>query len=215
MIRILFLTALMLFPSLAHADYFLWEHEKTGLTMTYPDTWNNQLNVNPDDILTIAGPSYNGAPKCTVKASDDKRYLIYPAKYGRAVQKDAVSTPFWRTYMGHYDDYTLNKVYDGGGLGRWLASYAYATYDVRKGNVYQKRRALMFASLYYDTMYIIECSALNHEYDRWDRNFRSIIKSIDFDEAFSQWPTGHYDDFLTGSKKYFWTQTGYDGTTGY
>ena len=215
MLRIFLFIAVLCFPVVAQADYFLWEDEKTGLTVTFPDTWKTQTNVNPDDVLTISGYSADADPVCTIKAVDDNRYTMYPPDFGDAVQRDAVSVPFWRSYMGHYDQYTLNKVYDGGGLGRWLASYAYASYDVQKGGVYQKRRAIMFASLYYDTLYTVECSALNHGYDLWDNNFRSVIKSIDFKKAFHNSPQGEYDDFLSGAKHYFWAQTGPEGTVHY
>ena len=215
MLRIFLFIAVLCFPLAAQADYFLWEDPKTGLTVTFPDTWKTQTNVNPDDILTISGYSADADPVCTIKAVKDGRYKMYPADFGTAVQKDAVSVPFWRDYMGHYDEYTLNKVFDGGGLGRWIASYAYASYDVRKGDIYQKRRAIMFASLYYDTLYTVECSALNHGYDLWDGNFRSVIKSIDFKKAFHNHPQGEYDNFLRDARHHFWAQTGPEGTVNY
>ena len=217
MIRIFIFIAVFCAPFIFHApaqaDYFLWEDAKTGLTVTFPDIWKTQTNQNPDDILTIAGPSENGNPVCTIKATQDKRYVIYPTDFGRAVQKDAVSTAFWNSYMGLYDAYTLDAVYDGGGLGRWLASYALGSYDVRKGPVHQKRRAIMFASLYFDTLYIVECSSLNHDYDRWDNNFRSIIKSIDFKKSFHERPIGEYEDFIHQAEEHFWE--GLEGTVSY
>ncbi len=219
MIRIFIFIAVLSLPLIASqqalADYFLWEDKDTGLTVTFPDTWKKQINSNPDDILTIMAPSATGNPMCKIKAVEDKRYAIYPAEYGRAVQKDAVSTAFWHSYMANYDDYTLNSVYDGGGLGRWLASYAFATYNMRAGSAYQLRRSVMFASLYHDTLYTVECSALNHEYDKWDNNFRSVIKSIDFKKAFHERSTGDYDDFLKKANHYFWAQTGPEGTVNY
>ena len=117
--------------------------------------------------------------------------------------------------MGHYDEYAIDKVYDGGGLGRWLASYALASYSKRDGTVFQQRRGIMFASLYNDTMYIVECSSLNHAYERWDNNFRSIIKSIDFKKAYHEKAIGDYHDFLKGAETYFWAQGMPEGTVRY
>jgi len=213
--RFLLLIALFLMPTAGHADYFFWQDPETKLSITFPDTWKKQHNQGPNDILTIIAPSDHGWPQCTVKTKEDKRYTIYPSQYGDDIQREAVSVPFWHDYMGAYDAYTLNTVYDGSGLGRWLASYAYATYDNRNGTAHEKRRALMFASLYYDTLYIVECSALNHAYDKWDNDFRSIIKSIDFKKAFHEHKHGEYHNFLTDADLHFWSQTSPAGSTTY
>jgi len=73
----------------------------------------------------------------------------------------------------------------------------------------------MFASLYYDTLYIIECSSLNHAFENWQKNFQSIIKSVDFKKIMHEHKHGHYDNFLKDADMYFWTQTGPDGTISY
>ncbi len=199
----------------ARADYFLWQDAKSGLTVTFPDTWKKQNNQQPDGVLRISAPSDGDDPVCEIKISEDKRYLIYPSEYGDAIQREAVSIPFWKAYMARYDDYMIDRVYDGGGLGRWLASYAFSTYSKQAGSAYQQRRAITFASLYNDTMYIVECSTLNHAYERWDKNFRSIIKSIDFKKAYHEKTVGEYHDFLKGAELYFWAQTGNEGTVRY
>ncbi|MCI5059926.1 MAG: DUF1887 family protein [Alphaproteobacteria bacterium] len=183
--------------------------------MTFPDTWETQGNRHPDDVLRISAPSNGEDPICNVKISDDKRYSIYPPEYGKAIQKEAVSIPFWKSYMGNYDEYILDRVYDGGGLGRWIASYALGSYSLRDGTAFQQRRAIMFASLYNNKLYIVECSTLNHGYERWDNDFRSIIKSIDFKKAYHNFSIGEYHDFLSDSDLYFWSQTGGEGTAKY
>ena len=128
MTRILFAIAILLIPTAAQADYFFWQDPKSGLTLTYPDTWEKQNNQNPDTVLTIEGPANLAKPQCKVNVADDSRYVIFPAKYGQAVQKDAVSTEFWKSYMGLYDDYMIDSIYDGAGLGRWVASYSQGLY---------------------------------------------------------------------------------------
>lgn len=213
--RLFLFIFLLCFPLTAKADYFLWQDSGSGLTVTFPDTWKTQTNRSPSDILSVAAPSNGDDPTCKIKVSDDKRYVIYPPDFGDAIQREAVSIPFWKNYMAHYDDYAIDRVYDGGGLGRWLASYAFASYSKRDGTAHQQRRGIMFASLYNDKMYIVECSALNHGYDRWDNDFRSIIKSIDFKKAYHEHPIGEYHDFLKKADMYFWAQTGPEGTVGY
>jgi hypothetical protein len=212
----LFIFLFVLFlPGLAKADYFVWQDEKSGLSLTFPDTWKMQNNANPDTIATVAGPSDLGKPICRVDVRDDKRYIIYPARYQDAVQKVAVSRPFWQKFLSQYDEYNLGDVYDGAGLGRGFASYALASYGRHFGTVMQSRQALMFASLYRDKLFVVECSALAHEYDRWEMDFRGIIKSIDFKKAYHELPTGEYANFLNEAEMYFWAPQGPEGTTAY
>jgi hypothetical protein len=209
------LSVFCVLPSAARADYYLWRDADSGLTISFPDTWKVQNNAKPDDIITVMGPSDNDQPVCKVTVHDDRRYVIFPPEYGRDVQKVAVSTPFWKQYLGEYDGYDLNRVYDGGGLGRWHASYALASYKAHLGTVMQTRRAIMFASLYNDKLYILECSSLNHAYEAWAPMFQSIVKSVDFKKAYHELPIGEYANFLKGADLYFWSQTGPDGTVGY
>ncbi len=211
----IFLIVLTL-PSIARADYFAWQDEKTGLTITFPDTWKMMNNANPDTILTVAGPSGdNDQPMCRVDVRNDGRYTLFPARYGDAVQKVAVSMPFWEKYLGQYDGFTLGRVHDGSSLGRWWGSFALASYQKHFGTVLQARRAIMFASLYNDKLYVLECSSLAHGYERWEANFRGIIKSVDFKKAYHELPTGDYANFLDEAEMYFWSPSGPDGTTAY
>ncbi len=214
-LRHFMLIALLLVPSAAKADYFAWKDEKTGLTMTFPDTWEMRNNANPDTILTVAGPDATGQPVCRIDVRSDGRYTIFPARYGDAVQRVAVSEEFWKKYLAQYSGYTLGAMYDGAGLGRWYASFAMASYQKNFGTVLQARRAIMFASLYNDKLYVVECSALAGAYDRWELDFKGIIKSVDFKKAYHELPTGEYENFLKDAEIYFWSQTGPDGTTAY
>ena len=109
MTRILLALTVFLFSTLpAKADYFLWEDPKSGLTMTFPDTWKRQsMRDGAGEVLRILAPSNGDDPTCTVNITDDKRYTIFPADYGDAVQRTAVSIPFWKQYMGNYDDLSL------------------------------------------------------------------------------------------------------------
>ncbi len=213
--RIVLTLILFLVSNPAYADYFLWQDSKSGLTVTFPDTWKKQSILNPDTILRIEAPSDGDDAVCTIKTYDDHRYTIFPSDYGRDVQKVAVSIPFWQSYMGHYDGYDIGRVYDGGGLGRWIASYATASYSTHDGTAMTNRRAIMFASLYYDTVYAVECSTYASAYEKWERNFISVIKSIDFKKIYHGKIHGHYRNFLKDVDQYFWAQTGPEGTAGY
>ncbi|HEU4839293.1 MAG TPA: hypothetical protein VFS88_07785 [Micavibrio sp.] len=214
-LRLFIFIVVLALPSVAKADYFVWQDEKTGLSITFPDTWKMQNNAGDHTILTVRGPSGTEQPVCMVDAIPDKRYTIFPARYGDEVQKVAVSRPFWEKYLARYNEYRLGTVVDGAGLGRWFASYALASYSRNFGTVLQSRQAIMFASLYRDTLYVVECSALAHGYKNWEPDFRGIIKSVDFKKAYHELPTGEYENFLKDAEAYFWAQSGPEGTTAY
>lgn len=217
MLRLFLFAILFLLPATsARADYFLWRDPDSGLTITFPDTWKRITGNAADDVLTIMAPSDGADPVCKVKIRDDRRYVIFPPSLGGAIQKTALSTPFWESYMEQeYIDYRLARVHDGAGLGRWFASYALASYSTQSGTAYQIRRGIMFASLYNDKVYILECSALDHAFDDWRYAFQSIVKSVDFKQAYHELPTGDYADFLKNADQMFWSQTSPAGTTLY
>lgn len=200
----LLLSVMILTPGAAKADAFVWKDPDSGLTISFPDTWNVVHDQKSDDILTIIAPSNREDPVCKVRVGDDRRYVIFPPSLGSSVQKVAVSAPFWESYLAEYDDYTVNKVHDGRGLGRWFASYAMAGYTKHDGTVIQQRRGIMFASLYNDRAYVVECSALAPAYERWADQFKSVIKSIDFKKAYHEVPTGEYANFLKEADMIFW-----------
>jgi hypothetical protein len=215
MLRLFIFIAVLALPTIAKADYFLWQDDKTGLSMTFPDTWKMQNNAAADTIMTVGGPSDTAQPVCRIDARSDKRYVIFPVEYNDAVQKVAVSKPFWDKYLSQYDGYSLGGVYDNAGLGKGNASFAVASYKTSLGTVLQSRRAIMFASLYGDKLYVVECSALAHGYDRWEMDFRGIIKSIDFKKHYHELPTGEYANFLKDAELYFWSPSGPEGTIVY
>ena len=205
-----FLALISFLPS-ARADYFVWRDAQTGLMLTFPDSWKTATSAMPDTILTLLGPTAD-KPECRISAHEDGRYKIFPARYGEAVQRVAVSREFWRDYLNRYEGYDLGKVYDGGALGRWFASYTVVRFDRYAGTVLQPRQGIMFASLYGGTMYIAECSSLAGSFATWRPQFESIIKSIDFKAIYPPQIQGYYGDFLKGADMYFWSQTGPDGT---
>lgn len=199
----------------ARADYFLWQDSDSGLTMTFPDTWKMQSNQQPDEILTIQGPASNNAqPLCRVRVRDDARALIFPPEYSRSVQKTFVSQEFWKNYLATYDEFNTGPIYEGG-LGRGFASYTTVSFIKRDGTVYQQRSGILFAALYFDKVYIVDCSSLTDNYGEWVEMFRSIVKSVDFRKAHHERDYGDYANFLKKADYYTWAQTSPVGTTAY
>jgi hypothetical protein len=202
----IFLTFLAVFTvwlttcSSARADYFVWQDPKSGLSLSFPDTWQLVSSADPDDIVTIAAPSGRAHASCRVRVNDDRRFVIYPNEYRSAVQKVDFSTAFWTKYLNEYNQPVLYEVHDGMGLGTYgIASYAVAGFNSAVQGPYMSRMALLAVSNYYDKNYVLECSAHRDAYPKWKDMFMSVAKSIEFRKQYNEATTGNYRNFLGDS----------------
>ncbi len=180
----------------ASADVVYLQDQGERFSISFPDRWRVVSNIAPDDKLVVAA---NGAPEdhasCRVRVRDDARFGIYPHRYDPSIQKIAYSREFWDGYIGAYDDTTLVSVTDGAQLGRGFASYANVEFTSVTGARVQKR-GIMFASLYGNKAYIVDCSAHVDAYASWHDAFMSVIKTVDFEQAIHRNADYGYRSFL-------------------
>ncbi|MCM2344606.1 MAG: hypothetical protein NDJ24_08600 [Alphaproteobacteria bacterium] len=201
-----FLTAVMAMAlltgsaSMAKADYFVWEDTKTGLTLSYPDTWQVENGQDHDDLVTLAAPSGRAHAFCRIRSHEDKRYAIFPPRFNPSVQKIEYSLNFWDQYLREYKHPELYNLQDGTGLGRGWASFAEGGYVGSVPYPEMERRAVLFASLYNNRVYVLDCSAHKDAYDQWKEQFLSIAKSIDFKKANHELMTGNYRNFMNDGR---------------
>lgn len=189
---------LSVLPGVAHADYYVWDHQKTGVTLTYPDTWKLTNNRKPSDIFTVAGPNdYRDHPRCSLNVRDDRRFLIYPPEYSHSVQKIAYSSDFWETEVRkRYHNPEVIQFGDNAGLGKGFGSYVIVDYVVKHGDKDIEMRALANATLYAGKAYYFECTARRDGFDKWQPLFQSIGGSIDFQKVYSEHAHGFYRNFI-------------------
>lgn len=183
-------------PQAAQADYFVWNDAKSGLSLTYPDSWRQVSNQGPHDVLTVMPPAGRAQAQCTIRIEDEQRFLVYPPRYGRDIQRLAVSNDFWNRYLYQYDNHRIDALYDGAGLGRGHASYVVASYNSKVPGPDMARRALMFASIYNDKLYVTECSSHADAFYDYQDIFLSVAGSVDFRKAYHETTVGHYRNFL-------------------
>lgn len=186
---------LSLAPIAAKADIFYWQDAKTKLSVTYPDRWRLAQNMQPDDVITVAGPGKNDHARCRVRVRDDRRFEIYPAHFYDEIQRIAYNDNFWHDYLGEYEEPVLYNPTNNAGIGRGFANYAMADFVTLSGPR-MKKRGIMFASQYHNKVFIAECSAEIHAYNRWHVSFLSFMKSIDFHKEGHELLIGNYRDFL-------------------
>lgn len=185
------------FATQARADYFVWQDEKTGLSMSYPDTWGKISTRQPDDIFAIVAPKPEDDATCRIRVRDDRRFVIYPPNMDKDVQKIAVSKDFWDSYLNEYKNVDLYGYTDDAALGKGFGSFAVTGYDGSVIGPETKHRGIIVAALYAGKMYIVDCSAKASEFAKWQPQFMSIIGSVDFKKAHNELWTGNYRDFFT------------------
>ncbi len=178
----------------AQAEVFFIEDQNDRFSITFPDLWDRISDQKSDDKLTVAGQGVNDHAICRVRVRNDRRFIIYPSEFGSAIQKVAVSEDFWKNYLGDYDDVSVEAFKDESGLGRGHASMVEASYITSQGATVRKR-GIMFASLFYDQLYVLDCSSEASVYEKWRPAFLGIIKSVDFDPVMYDNPNGHYRRF--------------------
>lgn len=179
----------------AYADYNVWRDVHSGMSFSFPDTWDIVSNADDNDVVTVMPPSGRAQATCRVRNDKDKRYLIYPPRHSAAIQKLDFSADFWDRYLAEFTNPNVVHVYDGAGLGRGFASYAEADYTSAVEGPEMKRRAIMFVSLYNGDLFVLECSSHQDAYEEWRDAFLSIAKSVDFKKAHEQMIGGHYRNF--------------------
>lgn len=181
--------------SSAQAEVFFVEDQNDGFSVTFPDTWALTENQKADDKLTVTAPGTNALASCRVRVREDRRFLIYPpTKFSDAVQKVGFSKKFWENYLGEYDDVNVEFFKDEAGVGEAFASMVEASYTTATGTIAHKR-GIMFAGLYRDNVYILDCAAQEDAYAKWRPDFMGIIKSVDMRQEVHQKSHGAYRDF--------------------
>ena len=187
----------------AHADYYLWQDAKTGLSVTFPDTWKVVSPNQPDEVLTIMAPAPGDYPVCRIRTNPDRRHVVYPPRMAGDVQKVAYSTPFWDTYLADYDDVELYGVLDNAGLGRGFGSFAVADFKSDFVGPYIGRRGIASAALYNDRAYVMDCSTREGVFSLCQPLYLSVIGSVDFEKTHDEVLTRNYRNYLDDKKIQF------------
>jgi len=191
--------AVLVFPTLAKADAFVWKNYAHDVSLSFPDEWGVVSNLASDEILRIAAPqgvNEFDKPQCRLRVRDDNRFKMYPVAYSGNIQRTEFSTDFWVDYASEFAGANINHVQDNAGLGRGFASFADIVYETQE-NPKMVRRGIAFASLYQNKVRIFECSAEQSAYIKWYPSFMSILKSIDF-KGMQPFKRGFYRDFYAG-----------------
>ncbi len=182
-------------PFEAKANIFFIEDQDARFTISFPDLWEKAGNQKPDDRLTMLGRGENDFAVCRVRVRSDRRFVIYPDKFNKEIQRTSFSRDFWNDYLGDYNDVNIEFFKDDSGLSFGAASMIEASYETAQGPIVRKK-GIVFASLYHDQIYIVDCSSEESLYSKWRPEFLSIIKSIEFGKVTNSRKSGYYRNFM-------------------
>lgn len=186
------------FSTEARADYFVWNDEKTGALISFPDTWHVVNNQNPGDIITLAAPiDFNDIPQCRLNVLEDHRYMIFPKRYARAVQMAGFGQEFWKNYIAaHYPSGAIEDYQPQAGLGKGFGSFVFVNYKDDDFAKTLDMRAMVTSAHYAGRHYIFECKARQAGFEKWRPVFQSIAGSVDMQKIYTFEKSGYYRDFL-------------------
>lgn len=177
------LLILMLFFALAalvtqaQARVFVIGDQDDKFEITFPDSWGMINNQKPDDKLTIAAPANGDGATCRVRVREDKRFDVYPARYGRSIQQNYYSDAFWQEYLNEYVNPSLSRVVSDQNLKIMPSSRADAYYTDVVGAPVQKR-AVMMGGLYNGRAYVVDCSSAAGAFERYQGVFHTIMDTF-------------------------------------
>lgn len=192
------LLLVMMGTTAAQAETFVWQDAKTGVTLSFPDTWRIINNQKTDDLVTIIGPSQQDTPMCRLRARQDQRYTVYPVWYSAPVQHVAYNEDFWTDYLNDYDYPTVHSYRDDAALGRAFASMTMASFAMPNDTAKPRtmRTGQMWAGVYYNTAYVLDCSSTAASFADWQPDFLSIAKSVDTRKIIHELLIGDYRNFI-------------------
>ncbi len=182
---------------LAQANEFVWRDPVSKASLTFPDRWALGSNQQAGDVVTIYAPYTQGKndfAMCRMRVFNDKRFTLFPRRYDRAIQHEALAQEFWADFVGDYRSAEVHSIHNDAGLGRGFASRANISFVTDDGAKVQKR-GLVYASIYNDKLYAFECSADRLAFERWYPSFMEILGSFRIRQEHHERIHSYYRDF--------------------
>ncbi|MEK7802752.1 MAG: hypothetical protein AAB276_09900 [Pseudomonadota bacterium] len=180
----------------AKADYAVWTDVKTGAKVSFPDTWKQINNQQPNDLITLSLPSGDDKAVCRLRADDERRFLIYPSRFEPDVRDVNFTQEFWDNYTASYDQVNVIRAQHNAGLGRGFASMTLISFVTPPDEPRTERAGIMAVTNYYDKLYVAECTSGLTSYRDYHQAFLGFFKSINFKKAYTEATVGNYRNFL-------------------
>ncbi len=181
----------------AHADYYLWEDSRSGITLSFPDSWQMGSAIDPSTIIRLKAPApAEHYTTCRVRTQEDRRYLSYPPINDETVHQVAYGGHYLKSHVETYRESRLLNFGKEAALGNGPASYA--VFDYKKHleeREFIDMRKIVFVSFKYKTVTFFECESNVGEFKKWYPIFLSIAKSIDHPRIHHELSNGNFRFF--------------------
>lgn len=194
---LLLTTLMMASMTPAHADYAVWTDAETGVTVSFPDTWKQVNNQQPNDLITLSLPSNEDRATCRLRADEDKRFMVYPARFRPDIRDLHFTSEFWDNYTPSYNQVNIIRQQDNSGLGQGYASMTLISYMDDNPEHQVDRAGIMAVTNYVGRVYVAECSSSFTSYKNYHKAFLSFFKTVLFKKSYHELAVGDYRNFLT------------------
>ena len=192
------------FSGSSKARTYVWSDPVFDYTLAFPDSWNHTLaTADPDgvDRIKMIAPG-RGQPNCRVAAKRDKRFTIYPRRlYPNVVYKE-IRWPHWDQVTAAMDE-RFFYFFQSGGVSHGDARYTLLDFEIPEDSnkavpesALNKKRALIYASIYGDFQMIVQCTAPQASFSKYLADFNKLISGIHFRPQYHPHLHGYYRDFL-------------------
>ena len=188
------------FSGHAKANIFVFEDERFGITISFPDTWRVQQGNAADDVILIRQESGLANAQCQIKAHTDRRFIIYPRRYLRDILARELGPDYWTGQLSNFENAEVVDFNFLAGFGRGDASYVKADFIDRKFIDPLEMRGIFFASIYGPVAYMAFCAAERDRFEALAPLMGSIISSVGFPKSYDETLTGDYRSFLSSGK---------------
>lgn len=189
----LFILAALLVPTAAHATVDVYKNPQYGYQWNYPDSWMPQTETGglPHSYRIVADEGRSTA-WCEITSDDDRRFIIYPAKYQGDIMERELGPEFWMTWLSDNDNVIYLDVSERSGLGSGAATSIYVDYTRHDG---KPERSFLAATIHGGVKYVAQCAAHPQEFAKYEKLFHSILATLKLKQAFHPFPHGFYRDW--------------------
>lgn len=189
----LFLLALILPVTAAHATVSRYYNPTFGYFLTYPDNWMPQ--TEPPGLphtYKIVADEGRGTGFCQITSDEDRRFVIYGPKHQADLMQRELGADFWSGWLASNTDVVYLDVRERNGLGSGSATRVLVDYIDPQG---MPMRSWKAATIHGGVRYVAECASTQEDFSKYETMFHSIIATLRMKPAFTPFPQGFYSNF--------------------
>lgn len=177
------LCVLMAWGNPAKAEVFVWNDPATSLSLSYPDHWLRQAQLDGGEKLLISHPQGHDLAQCVLSAQDKTDRLL-----------NAQTVLDGLLNMG-YGDATVTSHRDHASWANRVATITGARFSMMVDGQAYPMQAVQYSTLFKGQLHTLLCSAYQPRYQIHAGLFASVAASVKSKIIATPYPNGRYRDF--------------------